>query len=78
MYAESAIWHAGNFPAEPRSELPLRRIRRTNWAAMQAYVLIGIFMRRARRTTFGRIGCSLGFAADQVRGQRPGELPPVR
>jgi hypothetical protein len=31
------------------------RIRRTSW---QDYVLIGIFMRRARRTTFGRIGCA--------------------
>src|SRR5437588_12934536 len=51
---------ADNFPAEPRSELPLRRIRRTNWAAMQAYVLIGIFMRRARRTTFGMCGNWIG------------------
>jgi hypothetical protein len=29
-----------------------------------------------RRAHRGRSGCSLGFAADDARGQRPGELPP--
>lgn len=34
--------------------------------------------RRSQCAHIARIGCALGSAADQARGQRPGELPPVQ
>jgi hypothetical protein len=66
--AESALGVPRTRMTMPSSQSP--------WAVLYTGQRIG--MRGTQCPLFGRIGCALGSAADQARGQRPGELPPVQ